>query len=154
MIELPHTIVGAALAAKIGNPALALPLALGSHFVLDMLPHWDPHIRTEKITLGELQPRTKRVIAIDVVASLVVGILIATTVLPDIKHFIVVLLGAFLAVLPDVLEGPYFFFNQQNRFITGLLKFQHSLQFKAPFIPGVLTQILLSVTVLWWVFNP
>lgn len=153
MVELPHTIVGAAIAVKIGNPALALPLAFASHFVLDMLPHWNPQISSEKRILGELRPKTKKVIAIDVVVSLIVGTLIATSVLPDVRHFVVVLLGAFFAVLPDVLEGPYFFFNQQNRFISTLLKFQQSLQFKVPFIPGVLTQVLLSITALWWIFS-
>ncbi len=153
MVELPHTIVGAALAAKIGNPALALPLALGSHFVLDMLPHWNPHLRTEKKTLGDLRPKTKRIIMLDVVVSTAVGVAIATTVLPDVKHFIVVLLGAFLAVLPDVLEGPYFFFNQKNKVVTRLLDFQKSLQFDVPFVPGVLTQLLLSFAALRWVFG-
>ncbi|MDO8503416.1 MAG: hypothetical protein Q7S60_01870 [bacterium] len=154
MIELPHTIVGAALAAKIGNPALALPLALASHFVLDMLPHWNPHLRTEKRTLGDIRPKTKRIVMIDVVVSIVVGVAIATTVLPDTKHFIVVLLGAFLAVLPDVLEGPYFFFNQRNKVVSRLLDFQKSLQFDVSFLPGVLTQIILSFAALWWIFNP
>lgn len=153
MVLLPHTIVGAALAAKIGNPALALPLALASHFVLDMLPHWNPHLRTEQRTLGDLRPKTKRAVIVDVVLSLVVGILIATTVLPDLKHFVVVILGAFLAVLPDVLEGPHFFFNQKNKFVARLLDFQKALQFDAPFLPGVLTQLLLSFAALKWVFG-
>ncbi|MBI4033270.1 MAG: hypothetical protein HY377_02045, partial [Candidatus Blackburnbacteria bacterium] len=82
-----------------------------------------------------------------------VGVAIATTVLPDVKHFIVVLLGAFLAVLPDVLEGPYFFFNQKNKIVTRLLDFQKSLQFDVPFVPGVLTQLLLSFAALRWVFG-
>lgn len=153
MVLLPHTIVGAALAAKIGNPALALPLAFASHFVLDMLPHWNPHLRTEKRTLGDLHPKTKRAIIVDVLVSIVVGVLIATTVLPDVKHFMVVLLGAFLAVLPDVVEGPYFFFNHRNKFVTGLIAFQKSLQFSVPFLPGILTQLLLSFAALKWIFG-
>ena len=50
MLLLPHTIVGATIAAKIGSPWLALPLAFLSHFAADLLPHWNPQITQEMET--------------------------------------------------------------------------------------------------------
>ena len=38
MILTPHLLLGAAIASRISNPFLALPLALISHFLLDSLP--------------------------------------------------------------------------------------------------------------------
>ena len=37
----PHLVVGAAIGARIRRPALALPAAVASHFVLDTVPHFD-----------------------------------------------------------------------------------------------------------------
>jgi len=36
-----HALVGAALAASFSNPAIGIPLAVISHPILDMIPHWD-----------------------------------------------------------------------------------------------------------------
>lgn len=37
----PHLVVGAAIGARVRRPALALPAAFVSHFVLDTVPHFD-----------------------------------------------------------------------------------------------------------------
>ena len=41
MTATGHALIGTVIAAKIGNPALAVPIALASHFAADALPHWD-----------------------------------------------------------------------------------------------------------------
>lgn len=145
--------MGAAIAIKIGNPALALPLALASHFVLDLLPHWNPHLNREIKKYGRVTRRTTIIIIADVVASLVAGFYIASTALPNRELFITVLLGAFFAVLPDVVEAPYFFFRWKNPLIIKLAKFQSSLQVNVPFLPGLVSQILIISAAFWWALD-
>lgn len=152
MLELPHTVVGAAIAAKIGNPALSLPLALASHFVLDLLPHWNPHLNTELGKFGRLRGKTVTFIATDVILSLAGGLLIASTVLPDQNKFAIVIVGAFMGVLPDVLEAPHFFMGIHHKWIMKLLRFQKCIQNDAPPVLGTLTQVLLLAAVFAWVF--
>src|SRR3990167_7624533 len=41
MTATGHAVIGTVIAAKIGNPALAIPLALASHVAADFFPHWD-----------------------------------------------------------------------------------------------------------------
>jgi len=48
VLETPHVVVGAAIATKIANPFISLPLAFASHFLLEKVPHWNPHLNTEK----------------------------------------------------------------------------------------------------------
>lgn len=153
MLELPHTIVGAAIAAKVGNPALALPLALASHFIVDALPHWNPHLNRELKEHGRVTSRTTAFVAIDVVGSLIAGFTIASTVLPNITHFWVVILGAFLAVLPDVVEAPYFFLRKEYAFVGRLIAFQKSIQNDTLPLVGLTTQAVLVAAALWWVFS-
>ncbi|MEK7521934.1 MAG: hypothetical protein AAB599_04015 [Patescibacteria group bacterium] len=161
VIELPHAVVGAAIAAKVGNPALSLPLALASHFVLDMVPHWNPHLNREVAKYGHITRTTKYVIGLDVAASLCAGFFIASTALPDSNRSLLtipmeallIILGAFLGVLPDVLEAPYFFWRSKSTFLKKLVAFQSSMQFNVPIIPGLISQLLVIAAAFWWVFG-
>lgn len=153
MLELPHTVVGAAIAIKVGNPALALPLALASHFVLDLIPHWNPHLNKELKAHGKITNKSKIIIVLDVITSLFAGFYIASTALPNETRFLTILIGGFLGALPDVVEGPYFFFGWKHPYIQKLIQLQSSLQFNIPMIPGLATQVLILLATFWWIFG-
>jgi len=55
MIIAPHFLTGAAIASGVKNPLLAVPLALLSHFVLDLIPHkdmvGDDHLSPENLSI-------------------------------------------------------------------------------------------------------
>ncbi len=152
VLETPHVIVGAAIATKVVNPALALPLALGSHFILDKVPHWNPHLNTELKKHGKVTSKTTNIVIIDVITAFVSGIFIASQALPDTNRFIIIMFAAFLSILPDVVEGPYFFLKMRSKNVVKWIKIQKSLQTDAPFIPGVLTQIVTVVACFYWIF--
>lgn len=153
MIELPHTVVGAAIAVKVGNPALSLPLAFASHFVFEFLPHWNPHLNTEVKKYGRVTRKSTLFVAADVLASLAAGFFIASQVLPDVTHFWTVIAASFLAVSPDVAEGPYFFLGWRHPFFEKLIAFQRKLQYDVSPIPGILTQVVVLAAAFWWVFS-
>jgi len=153
VLETPHVVVGAAIAFKVGNPALALPLALGSHFILEKIPHWNPHLNTEKKNHGKITSQTTAIVVADTLLSLVLGSLIAFKAYPDITKVSIVLLGAFLAALPDLIEAPYFFLNQKSEFILKWIKFKKSIQANAEIFPGLIYQLLTIVASFWWVFR-
>ena len=153
MVELPHVLVGAAIAAKIGNPALALPLAFASHFVLDLLPHTNPSIYSQVQSGRSLSWGTKKIIFLDSFIALVVGSLIASAFLPDIHTATVILLASFFAVLPDVLEIPYYFMQSRNSLMVRYVMFSRSLQNDVPVLPGTLSQVVVSAAALLWIFS-
>ncbi len=140
MLELAHALTGGVIAYKIGNPALSLPLALASHFAIDLLPHWNPHISTEKKKLGFLSRKTTFFILADCLVGLTFGLFLAFKTLPDTKRMFFVLMGCFLAILPDLIEAPFFFFNKKGKFLKIFIKFQGRLQFNVGFWPGMLFQ--------------
>lgn len=153
MLETPHVVVGAAIAAKVTNPLLAVPLAFGSHFVLDMVPHWNPHINTELKRDGKVSSMSKAIIVGDVLAGLAAGIAIANTASVDQVHMFVILMASFAAVLPDVIEGPYFFLGWRHKFLLKWLNFQKAIQVDTtPFI-GIFTQIVTVLAALWWIYS-
>jgi len=62
VLETPHVVVAAAIAVNVANPALAIPLALGSHFVLEKVPHWNPHLNTELKKFGKVSAQSTNIV--------------------------------------------------------------------------------------------
>lgn len=152
MLEFPHTAVGVAIASVIPNPFLAVPLSLASHFITDYVPHWNPHIHTEKKTHGHITTRTLVLLAVDAGAALIFGSWIAAQALPNTTQAINVLLCSFASVAPDVVEIPYYFTKIKIRFIEKLLSFQRSHQWNVPIVWGLLSQLLVVLLCLKIIF--
>lgn len=153
MLETPHVIVGAAIATKIANPALALPLALGSHFLLEKVPHWNPHLNTETNKFGKPTKVSTAIVVIDASVALISGIYIASRVLPNTAHFVTILVACLFSILPDLVEAPYFFLNVKTKLIKRWVYFQKSLQVDASLLPGLSTQLATIIAAFWWIFN-
>lgn len=142
VLELPHTLVGAAIGAKVAHPALAIPLAFGSHFLLDRIPHWNPHLNTELKQNGMISNLSTSIVTVDSLLALVGGIMVASQFPFDSSKFTLVLLCAFAGVLPDVVEAPYFFLGYKNKWIVRWLEFQKSIQSDSDLKFGLLTQLV------------
>jgi len=153
VLETPHVVVGAAIAAKVGNPLLAIPLAFGSHFILEKVPHWNPHLNTEMKKYGKITKKSTKIIILDVCVSIILGFLIASRVLPDVGHFFTILVASFVSVLPDIIEGPYFFLNMKNKFIKRWISFQKSIQVDTNMLPGLATQVVTVLAAFWWILQ-
>jgi hypothetical protein len=150
MLETPHALIGAAIAAKIPNPMVSLPLAFASHFILDMVPHWNPHLNTELKTYGKITKKTNTIIAVDVLLALVLGFLTAFSFSSSPTHTVTILLGAFAGVLPDLLEVPYYFFKVKSKAILKWIFFQKSIQADTSVVPGLITQVVTMLAAVWW----
>ena len=93
MTATNHAITGALIGLLVGQPAVAIPAALVSHFVCDAIPHY-----------GNPDPKTlwssgfKRYLVLD--ASLC-GLLVGFLALYQPKHWILAALCAFIATSPD-----------------------------------------------------
>jgi CBS domain containing-hemolysin-like protein len=106
MTATGHALVGTIIAAKIGNPALAIPIAIASHFLADALPHWDTGYDREN------QTKTRFVTAtvIDVLLGFVLSYLLIILFFPTtnlLYAFIIIIMSQ----LADWLTVPYLFLN-------------------------------------------
>lgn len=151
MLETPHVVVGAAIATKVAHPALAIPLAFASHFILEKVPHWNPHLNSETEKFGAPTRKSTYIVIADVAASLALGGFIASRVIPDWGHTASILAACFASVLPDVLEGPYFFFNMRSEIIKRWINFQKSIQVDTGVVPGLISQVITVVAAFWWI---
>jgi hypothetical protein len=92
MILIPHFLIGAAIGKTVPNIAFAIPLAFGSHIVLDLIPHWQE-------TLYPYKPETKTWVRSIFEVLLILGIiywLIAN------RANLQIIVCAFVGILPDM----------------------------------------------------
>jgi len=153
MLETPHVVVGAAIATTIPNPIISLPLAFLSHFVLEKVPHWNPHLNTEKNAFGKVTKKSTYIVIADSTLALFSGFGIALLKSQNFGQFVVIILACFFSILPDLIEAPYFFLNLKSKFIERWIKFQKSLQVDTSPLPGLATQLITIITSLWWIFK-
>lgn len=153
MLETPHVLVGAAIVYKIPNPLISIPAAFLSHFILDELPHWNPHLGNESKKLRFPFSKDVKIIVVDSVTALLSGTFIALTKLPDAGSFLLVMLGCFLSVLPDVVEAPFFFLNFDRQWIRSWLGFQREHQNNTRLFWGLFTQVVVILAALFWIFG-
>lgn len=152
MLELAHAVTGGVIAYKIGNPLISLPLAFLSHFVIDLLPHWNPHLSNEKKKLGHVKGTTLLIVFLDSFSGLILGLLLASKRLPDTGGVMLVIMGCFLGVLPDLVEAPYYFFGAKSKLLKHLIKFQTNHQNNVKIIPGLIFQAVYIIVLLGLVF--
>lgn len=102
MTATSHAIIGAVIAAKIGNPALAIPLAVASHVAMDLVPHWDPgtHRRTKSRFRFFIESASDGILGLTLSYSIIVFLFPST-------NYLYALLIMFFATLPDWLHAPY-----------------------------------------------
>lgn len=154
MLETPHVAVGAAIASKIPNPFIAIPLALASHFVLDRVPHWNPHFYTEMKKYGKPTRQSTYIAIADCSIALALGLFFAWHALPNVGNAVLVLICSLFSVLPDQIKTPFFFLPKVRKgWLKKWVTFERSLQVDTTFWPGLATQGMVIIAAIWWVFS-
>ncbi len=110
MILVTHGFIGGALAKVLftANPYLAFVFGFFSHFLMDMIPHWDYHISTEKkadplqkeFSLGRKNFLSILKIGLDFSAGIILPLLLFSFSWP-------VVFGALGGIAPDILQFVY-----------------------------------------------
>lgn len=143
MLETPHVAVGIALATKFPNPWIAIPLSLTSHFILDKIPHWNPHLYTETQKFDKPSLKSTIIATIDIASAFILGSAFAFNALPDHKMAILILASSFASVIPDVVKYPYYYFHVRHPLMIKWVNFERNLQVdtKSSFW-GIITQAI------------
>jgi hypothetical protein len=140
MTATGHALIGTVIAAKIGNPALAIPIALGSHFLADALPHWDTGTNREK------KSKTRFVVesTIDLLLGFILSWVLIVLLFPSTN-----LLYAFIIIivsqLPDWLTAPYLFLDWKFPPFTWIYEFQKKFDTEKQLPWGFINQVVVVV---------
>lgn len=108
MTATGHAVIGTVIAAKIGNPALAIPLAVASHVVADAIPHWDTATHRKDKSWNQLIFHT----LLDIFVGFIISFLLIYFIFPETNYFYAIIM-IFAAQSFDWLTAPYYFFRIQ-----------------------------------------
>lgn len=135
MTATNHALTGAVIALVVKHPEIAIPLALLSHFVVDMIPHFDAgyaHLRLAKM-----------VVAVDSVIAGSLTIALSLLLNTHVADWII-FLCMFAAISPDLVWGArYFIFKDFKRATSEPLdrfsRWHQKIQFSETH-PGILVE--------------
>ena len=141
MTATSHALIGTVIAAKIGNPALAIPLAVATHIIADAIPHWDT------ATNGKGNKRMLYNTVSDVVLGFILSYLLIYFLFPstDLAYALLIII---MAQLFDWLMMPYYFFGIEKPFFKTIYKFQKLFDHKLDKPWGIITQITTVLVVI------
>jgi len=135
MTATAHALIGASIAAKIGNPWLAIPIAIISHIALDLVPHWDAGTNKRQKTLEKLRLEA----IVDVLLGFALSYLIFWSRVDPIYMFIIIIASQ----LPDWLQVPTSMFNIKVPPFTWVYQLGHKTQTRMQLPWGLVTQIVI-----------
>ena len=98
MTATNHAITGAVIGLALGNPYLAIPLSLVSHYAMDTLPHF-----------GKMWPlKSKKFVNYLLIEALFCFLIVLTMFIVRPQHCILGMICAFIAAAPDLLSIKFF----------------------------------------------
>ncbi len=146
MTATAHALVAGAIYRAIPNPAVAIPLAFASHFIMDAVPHWDfgTNWRSRsKTNTGGLA-----------IAETVLGITLAYFLFQGKGDGLQLMTTIIAGELPDWMEAPWYIFFARSdkqrpsahggfweKFTYDIYQLENVFHAKASFPFGVYTQI-------------
>ena len=144
MTATGHAIIGTVIAAKVGNPALAIPIAFTSHFLADALPHWDTGTNRHKKSMARFFTES----FIDVVLGFVLSWIIIAWLFPTTNltyAFIIIIVSE----LPDWLTAPYLFFKLEIQPFISIYKLQKKFDTELDLPWGFINQALVLIGIVF-----
>lgn len=154
MSILPHTVAGAVAGSYFNNPILAGAAGILSHFLLDLIPHFDPPLSKTKPMKKLVKKLVTLVICVDVLISLLILWLF--------QGHNNVIIGGVMGPLVDVDNLlQYGFPNSPFPLISKLgitihnpgSKLHRKLHFKSFLVNltlGIILQLIVSILGLWF----
>lgn len=103
MTATNHALTGAAIGFIVGQPLLAIPLALLSHFVLDAIPHFKPRGAGESFMKGlKFQNYL-------IAEALICFVIVIALFVTDPPNWQLAAVCAFVAAAPDLISAKRYF---------------------------------------------
>jgi hypothetical protein len=143
MITAPHMLTGAAIGRTFNRWWLVVPLAFGSHFILDYIPH------VETAVLFNIGDKPLLRVSAEAV-SISLAVTLTLWVVKNQPQKIAMMVGAITATLIDLLENlPVVgHFMETSDYTSWLYSFHHGFHHSVPHSQwplGLATQIAVTI---------
>lgn len=135
MTATAHALIGAAIASKIGNPYLSIPIAIVSHVLADLVPHWDSGTNKKSKSLQRFRSEA----VVDVLLGFVLSYALFWNRVDPYYMFVVIIASQ----LPDWLQVPTSMYGWKIPPFYWVYLLGHKTQSKMQLPWGLITQIVI-----------
>jgi len=149
MIYLIHALVGGLIGGYVNSVPAVIILAVLSHFLLDMLPHWDgPYNKPYFEKTGKLRAH-KAMYYIETFDFIIaaISVIIFAQVFPMMSGKMITL-GVVSSLAPDIIKLGYFSPLRDQKLYMGYLKFHSKIQNEVSWKKGIAVQLILLAAIL------
>src|SRR3990167_62785 len=146
MTATAHALIGASLAVKVVNPYLGIPIAILSHFVADLIPHWDAGTNHRDKSLTRLK--------IEASLDVLLGFALVFIIFRNLTNPVYLFSMVIAAQLPDWLEAPSWLFGIKIPPFSWLDWLGHKLQTRLQLPWGLVTQVVTVATLIFFAIQP
>lgn len=154
MFWVIHILFGIVIGLEFHSAWLIIPIALLSHFILDYIPHWDGFFDKEYFQETGIARITKRdfiVKFIDFSFMVLITVFFYYIYIRGGSSLIDksdLVLGAIMALLPDIVKIGYFTRLKRKKSFNNYLHFHSRIQKDISWKKGLITQGILLVILL------
>lgn len=150
MFYIIHALLGSLIGESFNSAWLILIISLISHFILDMIPHWDGYFNNKLFQISGRAIVRKSTVILHFIDFLFAVFLIIILYLKfDSKLMI---LGAVVSIFPDMIKVAYHTPMRKSKSYISLLKFHSKIQREVNWKAGLLTQLVVLFILLKIVF--
>lgn len=146
MTATAHALIGASLAVKVANPALGIPLAILSHFIADLVPHWDAGTNHKR--------KTKLRLATEATFDVLLGFALVFLLFRNHVNLNYLFVMVISAQLPDWLKTPSDIFGLHVPPFSWIDWISHKTQWRLQLPWGLVTQIAVVGIILFLALAP
>ena len=134
MTATAHALIGASIAVKIINPAIGIPLAIASHFIADLIPHWD-------LSTNHRQKSPTR-LKVEATFDVLLGFALVFLIFRNLVNPVYLWSMVIAAQSPDWLKAPSDMFGLRIPPFSWMEWLGHKLQSRLQLPWGLVTQVV------------
>ena len=106
MTTTTHTAIGAMIGTTVGGPVFGFILGVVSHYLVDMIPHGDMHMRDSNNLVNKTHERMSHVfVIIDVALGITLLNILGSFMPNDVTQSSIYVASILGSILPDLLVG-------------------------------------------------
>ena len=150
MFLLIHVLLGALIGLKFNSLTIIVVIGILSHFIIDMIPHWDGNFNKNKFYLFGIADLDKERLYLSIF-----DIILSVSLLLFLYQYLdswVVIFAALMAVSPDIANLAYLTKLKRNKHYLGFLKFHSKIQRDTGIKKGLIIQMIFAIILIILLF--
>lgn len=144
MFILIHVLLGGLIGEYYHSVLLIVLISLLSHFILDIIPHWDGGDFDRKFFNKTGMFFSGKISVFINILDVIICIFLMSFLYKEF-HSKLMLAGAFAGMIPDLAKLGYLTKLRKNRHFINYLKFHSRIQKDVNWRIGLITQIIITV---------